>query len=152
LPLALAAAPPVEHGDFRAPDLVELTRIEPGIRLDIRYASTRNFLGTPLYGQARAFLQRPAALALARVHRALAADGYGVLVHDAYRPWYVTKIFWDAVPLEQIEPWIRERVPAGMQDVVARGMEGARFRAAQKTALAGAAGDYLRTRDRAPAH
>lgn len=22
--------------------------------------------------------------------------GYGLLVHDAYRPWYVTKIFWDA--------------------------------------------------------
>jgi serine beta-lactamase-like protein LACTB len=24
--------------------------------------------------------------------------GYGLLVHDAYRPWYVTKVFWDATP------------------------------------------------------
>lgn len=97
-PIALAATPPHEPGDFRKPDLVELTALDPTIRLDIRYATTRNFLGTPLYTQARAFLQRPAAEALVRVQRALAAEGYGLLVHDAYRPWYVTKIFWDATP------------------------------------------------------
>jgi D-alanyl-D-alanine dipeptidase len=65
--IALAATPPVEHGDFRPSDLVELTALDPTIKLDIRYATTRNFLGTPLYSQARAFMQRPAALALARV-------------------------------------------------------------------------------------
>ncbi len=96
LPAALAAAPPVEAGDFRAADLIELTTLDPTLRLDIRYAGTRNFLGTPLYSQARAFLQRPAAEALVRAQRALAAQGYGLLVYDAYRPWYVTKVFWDA--------------------------------------------------------
>lgn len=100
LPLALAATPPAESGDFRPTDLVELTSLDPTIRLDIRYASTRNFLGTPLYSQARAFLQRPAAEALVRVQRSLAPEGYGLLVHDAYRPWYVTRIFWDAMPPE----------------------------------------------------
>ena len=25
-------------------------------------------------------------------------QGYGLLIFDAYRPWYVTKIFWDATP------------------------------------------------------
>jgi D-alanyl-D-alanine dipeptidase len=98
LPIALAATPPIESGDFKPSDLVELVRLDAGIRLDIRYATTRNFLGTPLYSQARAFLQRPAAEALVRVQRALAADGYGLLVHDAYRPWYVTRLFWDATP------------------------------------------------------
>jgi zinc D-Ala-D-Ala dipeptidase len=98
LPLALAATPPVESGEFRPADLVELATLDPTIRLDIRYAGTRNFLGTPLYSQARAFLQRPAAEALVRVQRSLAKEGYGLLVHDAYRPWYVTKIFWDAMP------------------------------------------------------
>jgi len=95
---ALAATPPAESGEFRPSDLVELTSLDPTIRLDIRYATTRNFLGTPLYSQARAFMQRPAAEALVRVQRSLAAEGYGLLVHDAYRPWYVTKIFWDAMP------------------------------------------------------
>ena len=101
--IALAASPPVEHGDFRPSDLVELTELEPTIKLDIRYATTRNFLGTPLYSQARAFMQRPAAVALARVQKSLAAEGYGLLVHDAYRPWYVTKIFWDATPVDKHE-------------------------------------------------
>ena len=100
LPIALAATPPVENGDFRPADLVELTSLDRTIRLDIRYAGTRNFLGTPLYSQARAFMQRPAAEALVRVQRSLAAEGYGLLVHDAYRPWYVTRIFWDAMPPE----------------------------------------------------
>ena len=101
LPLALAAKPPVERGDFRKPDLVELVALDPTIKLDIRYATTRNFLGTPLYSQARAFMQRPAAEAVVRASRALAREGYGLLMHDAYRPWYVTKIFWDATPPEQ---------------------------------------------------
>jgi serine beta-lactamase-like protein LACTB len=51
-----------------------------------------------MYSQARAFLQRPAAEALLRAHRALAKQGFGLLIHDAYRPWYVTKMFWDATP------------------------------------------------------
>jgi len=100
LPIALASTPPSENGDFRPADLVELTALDPTIRLDIRYATSGNFLGTPLYSQPRAFMQRPAAEALVRVQRSLAAEGYGLLVYDAYRPWYVTKIFWDATPPE----------------------------------------------------
>jgi CubicO group peptidase (beta-lactamase class C family)/D-alanyl-D-alanine dipeptidase len=96
--IALAAEPPHESGDFRKPDLVELTSLDPTIKLDIRYASTNNFLQTVFYPQARAFLQRPAAEAVVRAHRKLNAMGYGLLIHDGYRPWYVTKMFWDGTP------------------------------------------------------
>jgi D-alanyl-D-alanine dipeptidase len=99
--IALAAAPPHETGDFRKPDLVELTSLDPTIKLDIRYATTNNFLQTVFYPQARAFLQRPAAEAVARAHRKLNAMGYGLLIHDGYRPWYVTKMFWDGTPPEK---------------------------------------------------
>jgi CubicO group peptidase (beta-lactamase class C family)/D-alanyl-D-alanine dipeptidase len=95
---ALAATPPREPGDFRRPDLVEITSLDPSVRLDLRYASPDNFLSTPLYASAHAFLQRPAAEALVRAHRRLAEQGYGLLIHDAYRPWHVTKMFWDATP------------------------------------------------------
>jgi len=95
---ALAATPPLEAGPFRPVDLVELTSLDPTIRLDIRYATADNFLSTPVYGEARAFLQRPAAEALRRAHRALEGTGHGLLVHDAYRPWWVTKVFWEATP------------------------------------------------------
>lgn len=97
---ALAATPPVEAGDKLPSDLVEVTRLAPGIKLDIRYAGLNNFMGIPLYETLAAYLQRPAAEALARIHRALAAQGYGLLIHDAYRPWYVTWMFWEATPPE----------------------------------------------------
>jgi zinc D-Ala-D-Ala dipeptidase len=97
---ALAATPPQETGNFRKTDLVELAPLDPGIHLDIRYATSNDFLGTPVYSQARAYLQRPAAEALLRVQQKLKPLGYGLLIHDAYRPWYVTKIFWDATPPE----------------------------------------------------
>ncbi|HYT90422.1 MAG TPA: serine hydrolase [Gemmataceae bacterium] len=95
---ALAAKPPVEKKQFRAPDLVDVTTLDPTVKLDIRYATTNNFLSTPFYTSAKAYLQRPAAEALVRAHKKLAAAGYGLLIHDAYRPWHVTKMFWEATP------------------------------------------------------
>lgn len=95
---ALAAQPPRESEDFRKPDLVDISILDPSIHFDIRYASTNDFLGEPVYSEAKAYLQRPAAEALLRADRKLKVLGYGILVHDAYRPWYVTKIFWDATP------------------------------------------------------
>ncbi|MCO6453888.1 MAG: serine hydrolase [Pirellulaceae bacterium] len=95
---ALSAAPPDETGEFRPADLVDLTQQDAAIKLDIRYATTNNFTGAVFYNQARAFMQRPAAEAVARASRKLESRGLGLLVHDAYRPWYVTKMFWDATP------------------------------------------------------
>ena len=92
------AGPPREKGTFRSPDLVEIVTLDPTIKLDIRYATTNNFVGRPVYAEARAFLQRPAAEALVRAHRALKDRGYGLLVFDGYRPWSVTKLFWDVTP------------------------------------------------------
>ncbi len=98
---ALAASPPNEAPPAKATDLVELTALDPSIKLEIRYATTNNFLGTRFYDEARAFMQRPAAEAVVRAHRALKPLGYGLLIHDAYRPWYVTRMFWDATPVEK---------------------------------------------------
>jgi len=95
---ALPDRPPREAGAFRAADLVELVRVEPSIRLDVRYATANNFVGRPVYRQPRVFLQRPAAEAVARAHRALASKGYGLLVFDGYRPWSVTRLFWQVTP------------------------------------------------------
>ncbi len=98
---ALAARPPVEEGTFRESDLTELVTLDSTIRLDVRYVTDRNFLSVPVYTQARAFLQRPAAEALVRANRRLKSLGYGLLIHDGYRPWYVTKMFWDGTPADK---------------------------------------------------
>ncbi|MBX7249973.1 MAG: M15 family metallopeptidase [Caulobacteraceae bacterium] len=96
---ALAASPPVETGK-RDSDLVALRHLDPSIRLDIRYATTNNFMGIRLYDRPGAYLQRPAAEAVARVSAALRPLGYGLVIHDAYRPWFVTWMFWEATPPE----------------------------------------------------
>ena len=92
--------PPAETGSFREADLVELTTLDPSIHLDIRYATSNNLVGRPVYEEARAFLQRPAAEAVVRANQALRAKRYVLLVFDGYRPWSVTKIFWDVTPPE----------------------------------------------------
>lgn len=95
---ALAASPPAEEGDLLPSDLVELVSLDATLRLDIRYAGSDNFMGEVFYSEPRAFLQRPAAEALVRAHEWLGERGYGLLIHDGYRPWYVTRMFWDATP------------------------------------------------------
>ncbi len=98
---ALSSNPPDEGVYYRRSNLVELTKLDRTIKLDIHYATTNNLFGAVFYSEARAFLQRPAAQALVRVNHKLKDRGYGLLVHDAYRPWYVTKVFWDATPQDK---------------------------------------------------
>jgi len=88
--------PPQEKGPFRASDLVDLAPL--GFRLDIRYATTNNFVGKVVYSHAKAYLQRPAAEALVRAAARLAPLGLGLLVYDGYRPWHVTLEFWQVTP------------------------------------------------------
>ena len=99
--IAIKAKPPKENQDFLSSDLVELKNIDKTINYDIRYASTNNFMSNKFYTRAEAYLQRPAAQAIGRVNKKLKTKGYGLLIHDAYRPWYVTKMFWDATPSDK---------------------------------------------------
>ncbi len=93
--LAQTPAPPKVAGANRKADLVELTDLDNTIKLDIRYATANNFVGRAVYSEPRAFLQKPAAEAVLRVHRNLKKQNLGVIIYDGYRPWSVTKLFWD---------------------------------------------------------
>ena len=95
---ALAQVGPPKEKNKREADLVELTKLDKSIKLDIRYATANNFVGRPVYTEARAFLQRPAAEALVRVHQILKEKDLGLVIFDGYRPWTITKLFWDVVP------------------------------------------------------
>lgn len=79
--------------------LLELIKLDPAIRLDMRYATANNFTGQILYDEARAFLAAPAAQAVARASKMAQADGFGLTIYDAYRPWRITKKLWDATPV-----------------------------------------------------
>jgi D-alanyl-D-alanine dipeptidase len=91
---------PIEKGDFKETNLVELVKLDSTILLDIRYATINNFVGQPVYKEARAFLQKDAAESLKRINASLKPLGYGIMVFDGYRPWDVTKIFYDVTSKE----------------------------------------------------
>jgi len=83
-------------------NLVELIKLDFSIKLDIRYATKNNFLGRPVYREARAYLVKEVANELITIHKELNKSGYGLLIFDGYRPWSVTKIFWDEIdPLKR---------------------------------------------------
>lgn len=98
--ILVSSAVSAQSGPSREPKkreavLVELTTLSTTIKLDIRYATADNFVGKQVYPEARAFLQRPAAEALLRVHEKLAKKGLGLVIFDGYRPWAITKLFWE---------------------------------------------------------
>ncbi|CAN5120167.1 N/A [soil metagenome] len=81
--------------------MVELTKLDNTIKLDIRYATANNFVGRVVYPEARAFLQPRAAEGVIRVHQELKRSGLGLVIYDGYRPWAITKLFWEVVELPQ---------------------------------------------------
>lgn len=95
---AAAQKTPPQERNKREADLVELIKFDDTIKLDIRYARTDNFVGKIVYPEARAFLQRPAAEAVVRVHKKLKEQGLGLVIFDGYRPWRITKLFWEVTP------------------------------------------------------
>lgn len=74
--------------------LVEIKNYIPGIQLDIRYATTNNFMHERMYTQARAFTRLPVAIALKAVQADLKLKGLGLKIYDGYRPYTVTEKFY----------------------------------------------------------
>lgn len=90
--LALLAACATTSSDTRFVDVESL-----GIPIDVRYATTNNFMHEQLYPIAKVYLRAPAAHALAAVEHDLAQQNLGLKVFDGYRPLSVTKKMWDKI-------------------------------------------------------
>jgi D-alanyl-D-alanine dipeptidase len=73
--------------------LVDVTRMDSTVAVELRYATRYNFTGAvlPGYEAPRALLRREAAAALTRVQQRLRADGLGLKIFDAYRPVRATE-------------------------------------------------------------
>lgn len=74
--------------------LLELKKEIPGIVLDIRYATSNNFMKLAVYKQARAFARQPVVMQLKKVQAVLAKNGYALKIYDAYRPYTATKTLY----------------------------------------------------------
>ncbi len=80
------------------PDLVDVVRLVPDAVVDLRYAGADNFLGRPLYPEARCLLLRPTAERLARAAARLRRRGYRLLLWDCYRPLSAQREMWRLRP------------------------------------------------------
>jgi len=75
--------------------LVDIKKYIPGIVLDIRYATTNNFMHQQMYKEAKAFARLPVVKALKEIEAGLKKKGLGLKIYDAYRPYAVTVKFYD---------------------------------------------------------
>jgi len=76
----------------------EVTRLDPRLVVDLRYASTNNFVEEKMYDCPRCFLRPEASIALQKVHSELIAAGYHLKLLDCYRPKSVQEKLWEKVP------------------------------------------------------
>lgn len=98
---AATAVMPAQLGAGQQAQLVDLAQTVPGLKFDLRYAQADNCFGQVLTDDQRAFLDADAAQALAQAQQYLKPYGYGILVWEAYRPWSVSKLAYDALPADK---------------------------------------------------
>ncbi|HEY9362052.1 MAG TPA: M15 family metallopeptidase [Chitinophagaceae bacterium] len=78
--------------------MVDLHKTIPNLTLDLKYASTDNFMHKKLYPATQTtFLREPAADALKNVVNDLKKMNLGIKIFDAYRPYSVTEKMWEKV-------------------------------------------------------
>lgn len=88
----------MEHPDTGALELVDITALDSSILLDIRYATTDNFVERILYDCPRCLLRKEVAQAVVEVHQNLQKEGLGLKLFDCYRPLSVQERLWSIVP------------------------------------------------------
>lgn len=95
------------NSELRPDNFVNLLNLEPTIQLEMRYASSHNFIGGPVHGYetAACWLTEPAANALATIHRMLAKSGLGLVIFDCYRPQHAVNDFvrWASQPNQDMK-------------------------------------------------
>lgn len=78
----------------RRKTLVEIRKVIPSVKLDIRYATKNNFMGQVMYKQARAFARKEVVEQLRKIQTSLNKKGYSLKIFDGYRPYSITVTFY----------------------------------------------------------
>ncbi len=88
-----------QNADYDTKQWTELTALDNTIALDLRYATTDNFVKAKMYDCGRCFLRPEAAKAIAKAHKILKTKGLGGLkMFDCYRPRPYQRRLWDKMP------------------------------------------------------
>jgi D-alanyl-D-alanine dipeptidase len=90
--------PPVSDA-ARAAGLVDVRTVVPDAIIDLRYATSNNFVGLPMYpADARCLVHESMAPGLAAAAEALRPEGEVLVFWDCYRPHSVQLTMFEAVP------------------------------------------------------
>ncbi len=79
-------------------NLVDITKLDSTIAVELKYATKDNFLGDTLYSANICLLRRAVAERLVKVHQSLRQKGLGLKIWDGYRPLSVQKKMWKKLP------------------------------------------------------
>jgi len=79
-------------------DWTNLALSMPDAKLDIRYATTNNFVKKQMYECPTCWLRPDAAVALKKVQEELKSKNYNLVLFDCYRPRPVQQELWDIMP------------------------------------------------------
>ena len=95
------AAMPAKLQQGQQGRLIRIRSIVPNVKFDLRYAGSNNIFGVPLFETTEAFAEAETVSALKKAAEKLTARGYGLLVWEGYRPWYVSKLAYDLLPKDK---------------------------------------------------
>ena len=99
--VASGAALPAKLQQGQSGRLVRIRSAVPNVKFDLRYARADNIFGVPLYDAGEAYVEAETAAALKKAADKLATHGYGLLIWEGYRPWYVSKLASDLLPKDK---------------------------------------------------
>ncbi|MBQ9697051.1 MAG: hypothetical protein IJV46_00740 [Acidaminococcaceae bacterium] len=98
---AMQAPVPAKLQQGQAARLVRIRSIISNVKIDLRYTGSNTIFGFPLHDAPDAFADAETAAALQKVSEKMAVQGYGLLIWEAYRPWYVSKLASDLLPKDK---------------------------------------------------
>ncbi len=79
-------------------EMMDVKKAVPGVILDLRYATSNNFMHKKLYPEIHTtYLRRPAANALRNALNEFRKQHLTIKIFDAYRPYSVTEALWEPV-------------------------------------------------------
>ena len=98
IPEPLPEPQPVSEPAPEPGDLVLVTDYISNIRVDLKYAGENNFTGQTIYDFTEAYLRYGTVQKLAAAQESLDAEGYSLLIWDAFRPPEAQFRLWEVCP------------------------------------------------------
>ncbi len=97
-PATVPVPPPIPLPDYDTTEWADIHLLDTTIVLDLRYATSNNFVEEQMYDCGRCFLRPAVAQGIVKVHRLLQQEGLGLKMFDCYRPRPIQWKLWNKVP------------------------------------------------------